>query len=505
MNNDRKKILEEALFDTYCSASESRGEQAGGPQAIGALREYMHTGELDFFTRRNNARANIKNNFRRIDVSRYIAEYLYEMSKTKVSENELESEIFFEIKKQEMFFNSKEDIISSISDCLLGIEDEAFGFSYNDLANVAGKLYLDNEVSKVKQERDRFQNNLERNLEKSLDPRLGVKNVKVNVDAYNHCRKEVLDGSQIRVQNDIRAKDPSRRPRRVYNLNDELMAVTDMGNKRKNQEDSVLILYHPQNPKYKMLVVADGMGGSKNGQLASMEIVRQMTEWFEHLPVEYMKESNKEALCKIWAEKLTDISDDIARKHPGSMSTFVGAVVGESSTTIASAGDSRAYVLGNDNELYQMTVDDNIEYQDWYRKWAEAEKKEGIITDSMRISKSDSKDDLRFHKDANVVTNGLGLGRRPQVKFSRVKNDRYKTLMLFSDGVTDCLSDKQIMAITKNTKSRDVAAALVNEAIFKDSNKPELAEYANHVTHIPAGKDNTTAAVYDNTKGGYER
>lgn len=505
MDKERKKFLDEALYYTYSTFFDRKGTRAAEVQAIGALKEYMYDGKLEYFSTTNNARNNIRNMFRRDEVSRYMAEYLYEISKTKVSENELESEIFFEIKKQEMFFNSKEDIISSISDCLLGVEDEAFGFSYNDLANVVGKLYLDNEVSKVKQERDRLQNNLERNVEKSVDPRLGVKNVKINLDAYNHCRKEVLDGSQIRVQNDIRAKDPSRRPRRVYNLNDELMAVTDMGNKRKNQEDSVLILYHPQNPKYKMLVVADGMGGSKNGQLASMETVRQMLEWFEHLPVEYMKESNKEALCKVWAGKLTDISDDIVTKYPGSSSTFVGAIVGESSTTIASAGDSRAYVLGNDNELYQMTVDDNVAYQDWYRKWAEVEKKEGNITDSMRITKSDSKDDLRFHKNSHIVTNGLGLGRRPQVKFSRVKNDRYKTLMLFSDGVTDCLSDKQIMAITKNTKSRDVAAALVNEAIFKDSNKPELAEYANHVTHIPAGKDNTTAAVYDNTKGGDER
>ncbi|MCI8291245.1 MAG: serine/threonine-protein phosphatase [Clostridia bacterium] len=505
MDEIKKKILDNALYDTYFTYLERNGQQAGEDQMIGALREYIHTGELDFFTKINDSRKIMRNNFKRDDLARYMAEYLYEMSKTKVSEDELESEIFFEIKKQEMFFSSKEDIIQSISNCLLGKETKAFGFNYNEIANVAGKLYLDNEVSKVKQERDRQQRDLERNLEKGLDPRFGVKNVQVNWDAYNHCRREVLDGSQIIVQNDLKAKDPSRRPRRTYSLNDELMAVTDIGNRRQDQEDSVLILYHPKNPKYKMLVVADGMGGSKNGQLASMEIVKQMIGWFESLPVDYMKEDNRKYLCEAWNEKLLDISDDIVRKYPGSSSTFVGAIVGEESTTIASAGDSRAYVLGNDNNLYQMTVDDNLAYRAWNKQWTQLEKQEKNRGVLMQIAKGNAKDDLRFRKDANVVTNGLGLREKPRINFSRARNDTYKTLMLFSDGVTDCLSDKQIMAITKSTKPAYLATALVNEAITKDSNKPELAQSENHFIHIPAGKDNTTAAVYDNTRRGDER
>ena len=40
-----------------------------------------------------------------------------------------------------------------------------------------------------------------------------------------------------------------------------MMAVTDIGQIRENQEDSVLILYHPCNPRYKMMAVEDGMGG----------------------------------------------------------------------------------------------------------------------------------------------------------------------------------------------------------------------------------------------------
>lgn len=502
MDDKTKKVLDEALYDTY-SVALQRGQEDAKLQPIGALQEYIHEGELEYFTKSNNARDNIQHKFRRDELSMYMSEYLYEMSKVKISENELESEIFFEIKRQEMFFETKEDIIQIMADCMLGENDNAFGFNYQDLAGVSGNLYFDNEISKIEKERKEIQER----AEESVDPVFGIKNLEMNFGAFNHCREEVLSGTQIELQNDFSEIDTTRRPRRVYSLNDgEMTAVTDIGNVKTRQEDSVLILYHPKNPDYKMLVVADGMGGSKNGHLASQEIVTQMVSWFESLPEEYMKENNNEYLCKAWAGKLTDISDDILRKHPGSLSTFVGAIVGEKYTTVASVGDSRAYVLGTNDELYQLTIDDNVQYKKWNEKWTEMEKTKDVKNNLLlKIAKSNEKDDLRFRKDSNIVTNGVGLNNLSGIKITVAENDKYKTLMLLSDGVTDCLSDNQIMAITKNTKPSEIAAALVNEAISRDSLEPGLAQSENYNTFIKAGKDNTTAAVYDNTKGGDER
>lgn len=39
-----------------------------------------------------------------------------------------------------------------------------------------------------------------------------------------------------------------------------MSASTSIGKKRKNQEDALLLKQHPQNPNFKILVVADGMG-----------------------------------------------------------------------------------------------------------------------------------------------------------------------------------------------------------------------------------------------------
>ena len=101
----------------------------------------------------------------------------------------------------------------------------------------------------------------------------------------------------------------------------------------------------------------------------------------------------------------------------------------------------------------------------------------------------------------------MGVDRMPKpiIKFARFLNNSYKSLMLFSDGVTDCLSDAQLMAITKSTSPKDLAKAIVDKALTTESKLEDskLGEWYNdYDLVIPAGKDNTTAAVYHNTDEG---
>ena len=78
-----------------------------------------------------------------------------------------------------------------------------------------------------------------------------------------------------------------------------------------------------------------------------------------------------------------------------------------------------------------------------------------------------------------------------------IRNSDYDLLLLFSDGVTDCLSDDDIVAVCKKSNRSELAKKIVEKAIRHDSIVPE--EYINYTelnTYIPGGKDNTTAAIY---------
>lgn len=487
MDSNKKKILDKALYGNYEEFEGERGKTYANLQNSFALDRYMQTGKSNGFTHTNGIRAGIEDNFTPEELAEYFSEYLYDMAVNDVAETETTKEIFFKIGMQEMFGAKKEDIIGNISECLIGKNDEAYGFTSREMMDTVFREYRKKEFPAIEQAKHEF----EKGIEKGVNPKFGVKKVNVNTPAINYCREEVLLGTQISLQNDIKARDPEKRPRREYNMDDVMMAVTDIGNSRKEQQDSVVVLYHPSSQDYKMLVVADGMGGSDKGQLASSKLVRDMTSWFEGLDPEYLKEANKRKLADMWNEKLLEINEEIIKEHPGSGSTFVGAIVGEKSTVVASVGDSRAYLLDNNNELYQITSDDNVQFKHWEEEWKDDDFVGPI-----------EKDLLRFHKESNQITAAFGFARMPDppIHFKYFKNSVYKTLMLFSDGVTDCLSDKQIMSITKNTKPKDLAAALVDTALTKDSIKPSLNNSPDYVHRIPAGKDNATAVVYDNSQ-----
>lgn len=293
-----------------------------------------------------------------------------------------------------------------------------------------------------------------------------ISNLQINSNVFNQCRQDILKGKQIHNR------------RSDYFL-ENMYASIDFGNKRENQEDSVIILNHPSNPNFKMLMVADGMGGMADGEKASFYITASITRWFESLNAQYFAKQNINALKQSFEQTIQSINKMLYATYNGnSSSTFVGAIVTEKETIISHVGDSRAYAYSQ-GKLYQLTEDDSLSYYLW---------KNGTIK---------QKDDIRFHKNSNVATKGMGISENVIPTTNFISNSDYDTLLLFSDGITDCLSDSQIMAITSTTPTKDLAKALVDNAKATNSIQTHLNsnEYNNF---IEGGKDNTTAAIYDN-------
>lgn len=501
MDQIRGNRLANALYDNYEKMSEERGEVFATVQNSYALDKYLTGKGANGFTRENDARDAVES-IDRETIAEFYANTLYDRATKDVAKTDFERELFYKIGMQEMFGATREDIVKNIVDCMLGKTKESYGVNSRLMMDFIAKEYEQYVFPKIEKEREK----LAESVEKGVDPRFKVKNVNVNTSAVNYCRQEVLCGTQISIQNDMKVRDPNRRPRREYNVDDVMMAVTDIGNRRSEQQDAVSILYHPSSKAYKMLVVADGMGGMENGDKASQEIVRQMTIWFESLDPEYLKDGKEQELAKMWDNKLLEINQGIIDAYPGSGSTFVGAIVGEKSTILSYVGDSRAYVVGQDDKLYQVTRDDNVQFEEWRKRWTGDEYIRKNNIQNPEELKAYEKDLLRFHINSNQVTAAMGVDRMPKpiIHFTKFSNKDYKTLMLFSDGVTDCLSDDQLMAITKNTSPRDLAKSIVDKALTTESKLEDskLGEsYNDYDLVIPAGKDNTTAAVYHNTDG----
>lgn len=272
------------------------------------------------------------------------------------------------------------------------------------------------------------------------------------------------------------------------NLDGNLYASTDIGKIRKNQEDAVLLIRDKENSKFKMIAVADGMGGWSKGEVASDVVVKKLKEWFENLSkeeknayytgTEDLTESIKnELFSKIESEVLDKT------KYMGG-STVVCAVVGQKDTLVANIGDSRAYFIKN-GKIEQVSREDTV------------------TQEKLDEGKLLSKEMARFDEDSNQLTQCLGMDkgnlRCPNVEI--INNKDYDMILLFSDGVTDCLSDEDIAIVCRNTDKKELAHKIVEKAIRHDSIEPEeFCDYICLNPYIPGGKDNATAAVYINDK-----
>lgn len=293
-----------------------------------------------------------------------------------------------------------------------------------------------------------------------------ISQVEVNSYAINQCLHDILNGSALKNQ------------RNEYALNGELYAIQDRGHKRKEQEDSVLILEHPANPKYKIIIVADGMGGSMYGQEASKKIVKDLSEWFLKLPLDYFFFG--EELKILFCEKINAIDKDIAfsynRERILSGSTLSGAIIAEKETILANIGDSRIYKV-NQTGCYLVTKDESA-------VWA-------LVANNPT---EEQVEQLKFLRLSNQLKNCVGLGRGVEQAFV-VPNDSYHRLILATDGVTDVLTEATIKWISTYANKDQVTTLLVNEALTNTKYRTE-GEDQIFYGKINAGKDNATAAMY---------
>lgn len=300
----------------------------------------------------------------------------------------------------------------------------------------------------------------------------GAKNIKVNYSSINKCLGDLISGVQLKNK------------RNEYALNGELYASQDIGKYKKNQEDSVIIITHPENNNFKFLAIADGIGGSDYGEKASRYLTLQLASWFQSLnsdtfyyPTELQKKFNNR-IAELSTEIYNLYNIDFNRLVSGT--TFVGAIVTDEQTIISSVGDSRAYISKGD-ELDLITRDESL-------VWPAGCSPKELGTEYI--------DRLRFHKENNKITSCIGEPIEGEdIQTHLVENNSYDQLLLFSDGVTDVLSTDRIKFISQNAPPELITKYLVDEALKYDAIRITDADQ-NYVDIIPGGKDNTTAAAY---------
>jgi len=199
--------------------------------------------------------------------------------------------------------------------------------------------------------------------------------------------------------------------------------LTDVGRVRSHNEDSVTILKN-KSDEY-LMVVADGMGGHRKGEVASQLVVTFLGKEFQEMD-SLGNKANAITWLKVNLDQMNQMILDYGETHVDSRglgTTAVIALVTSEYIIIGNVGDSAAYVMKN-NKLHRVTKPHTLV---------------NLLVESGELTEEEA----RNHPKKNVLLKALGSGEKAEPDVLDVDND-CQGILLCSDGLTNMLTDEQI-------------------------------------------------------------
>lgn len=223
--------------------------------------------------------------------------------------------------------------------------------------------------------------------------------------------------------------------------------ITDPGKVRQRNEDSVNIVTNVTGEV--LLAVADGMGGHKNGEVASSIALNHMATRFKEISsvgnkedaINWISDTVKEANALIYKYVANH------KESAGMGTTMVLAVLTKSFLLIGNIGDSAGYVMKN-GKLHKVTIDHTLV---------------NLLVKSGEISEEDAKN----HPKKNVLMKALGASVDVEMDIFNVELG-VDGIFLCSDGLTNMLDDNSIEKVLNSSGTIDEK---LEKLVFKANNR----------------------------------
>lgn len=142
-----------------------------------------------------------------------------------------------------------------------------------------------------------------------------------------------------------------------------------IGRQRELNEDSLLTISttvagNNSNPPFGLFIIADGMGGHQYGEVASNVAIRTISSYvmkkFHNTLFNLPTLPLDESLQEIAQDAVMEAQRAVLREAPGSGTTVTAALVLGQQLTITHVGDSRAYLLYNEQRMEAITRDHSL-------------------------------------------------------------------------------------------------------------------------------------------------
>ena len=236
----------------------------------------------------------------------------------------------------------------------------------------------------------------------------------------------------------------------------EISILTDVGQKRTNNQDYVN--HYVNRAGRTMIILADGMGGHRAGNIASemavtdlgiawvdtqIDTINEVREWFAYF-------------LEVENQKIHHMGQDEAYRGMGT--TLEALAIIDNQAIYAHIGDSRIGLVRGE-EYYQLTSDHSL------------------VNELLKAGQL-TPEEAESHPQKNIITQSIGQKDEVQPDFGMVTLEAGDYILLNSDGLTNMISGSEISDI-------------VNSDIPLADKTATLIRFANNA----GGIDNITVAL----------
>ena len=223
----------------------------------------------------------------------------------------------------------------------------------------------------------------------------------------------------------------------------KVYSATDVGQKRKMNQDYVFTSEDAVGNLPNLFVVADGMGGHNAGDFASSHAVEILVEEIrkdaDYNPVKVIRHAIETANTEI----IEQAQKDEGLRGMGT-TMVVSTIVGQYAY-VANVGDSRLYVV--QGQIQQITKDHSL------------------VQEMVRLGEI-SPEEARNHRDKNIITRALGAEKTVDIDFFDLKLEAGDTILMCSDGLSNMVDDRKLEEIILDSEMEltEKGKTLIREA-----------------------------------------
>ncbi|QEK12000.1 Stp1/IreP family PP2C-type Ser/Thr phosphatase [Crassaminicella thermophila] len=204
----------------------------------------------------------------------------------------------------------------------------------------------------------------------------------------------------------------------------EIGAYSHKGKVREINEDA----YYISKGDLNLFIVADGMGGHNAGEVASNIAINSIKEFME-IHIDQFLDKDEEKVCEFLKKATFEANKNIfkkaiSEKECQGMGTTLTVVLILSKVYIAHVGDSRAYLIHNNN-ISQITQDHSL------------------VAELLRNG-SITENEAKIHPQRNMITRALGTEENIIIDIYTLDFNSDDIIFLCTDGLSNLIETDEI-------------------------------------------------------------